>query len=99
MPVRDKTRYLLYETTLSAGEARDKAFEGCLRFLGELGFARAGIKAVVGEGKLALKCKVESVDEVIAALAFEEGFELKRVSGTLKELGWRRVGETREGLP
>lgn len=73
---RESKRYLLFE-----GNKKD-AEESILKFIGVLGYAKAGI-AFVGNNVLAVNR--EEVDKVRASLLLGK-IKIKRVSGTIKGL-------------
>ncbi|MEM4245286.1 MAG: Rpp14/Pop5 family protein [Candidatus Nanoarchaeia archaeon] len=73
--MREKKRYLVFEVVakhnLSFGEVRNAIRDGLLRFLGELGFAKAGVMILDDwkNNKGVMKVSNKHVDEVRAGLA------------------------------
>ncbi len=75
--LREKKRYLLLEKV----EDKEKVEKAILDYIGILGYGKAGIKWV---GNI-LAVNREEVDKIKAALLLA-GIEVKKVSGTLKNL-------------
>lgn len=74
---RENKRYILFE-----GKKED-AEEAILKFIGILGYGKAGISFVNNN---ILAVNREEVDKVRASLSLA-GIQVKRVSGTIKGLG------------
>jgi len=74
---RENKRYVLFE-----GKKED-AEDAILKFIGVLGYGKAGV-VFVGDNILAVNR--EEVDKVRASLVLA-GIKVKRVSGTIKGLG------------
>ncbi|MBI5177248.1 hypothetical protein HY995_04140 [Candidatus Micrarchaeota archaeon] len=87
--IREKKRYLLIKfereggVAFSADEAKKCLYQAIFSLLGEQGasLARAGLKEFDEKGQLGMvKCTLEPLDRVIAALALKTTFDGKPVA-------------------